>query len=342
MLYISVMKGHSWEMNRKERGTDRFSWCETKVSCYIHTVVRPSSSSFFGGKNVDFITFPLVTFTGSWQFSSEWPWVSPYRYVTSGNTQIFKNLTLLDTQKGKRGGKKSNGPEIIHIFVLLTQHYWYKMTEQVLTSFKHSVVRSFWNLSKLAFSSQERGLCAVSKLVRRKPVSLGYLFIWVPVFNFCKHLNAEGDTAKKHKQAYLCPKPESSKGRDNSEKAPLSRDPRLCAKTLSSILPGSVPHWGPSQPQLTLRLPVLNSGNWHPPLTFKVAKINHSGYLTLGTTCFKLFFALQNVYNLTPQQQPTHRDPAPSGKLDLDHLPEHFRALPLPVNLLTLFRNWNA
>lgn len=139
---------------------------------------------------------------------------------------------------------------------------------------------------------------------------------------------------KKHERAYLCPKPGSSKGSDNREEAP----------TLSSILPGSVPKRGPSGPPPHPDPPPACPALRQPTSSLNLQSGKDKSFRLPDSWdhLFQIILRSPNVYNLSPKQQPTHRDPAPSSKLDLDCLPEHFRALPLPVNLLTLFRNWNA
>lgn len=96
---------------------------------------------------------------------------------------------------------------------------------------------------------------------------------------------------------------------------------------------------GPLSPCLTLRLPVPDSGNCQASLNLQSGKDKSLWLPDSWDHLFQIILRTPNVYIPTSKQQPTHSDPAPSGKLDLDSLPSRFRALPLPVNLLTVFRN---
>lgn len=148
-------------------------------------------------------------------------------------------------------------------------------------------------------------MCTVSKLARCKPVSLAYLLIWVPVFNFWIRRNAEADATKKSTSRHIF-----ALNQDPQRAMTTARRPRFigtpdCVQSPShpscqalsqsggplSLPPDTLPA-GPRFRQLTSSL------------TFKVAEINHSSYLTLGTTCSKLFFALQMFIIWPPNNNP--------------------------------------
>ena len=78
---------------------------------------------------------------------------------------------------------------------------------------------------------------------------------------------------------------------------------------------------GPLSPCLTLRLPVPDSGNRQASLNLQSGKDKSLLLPDSWDHLFQIILRTPNVYIPTSKQQPTHSDPAPSNKLDLDSLP---------------------
>lgn len=145
-------------------------------------------------------------------------------------------------------------------------------------------------MSKLALSGKDSRLCVHSP--NRQEGNLSWLSAHLSsCFKFLYVSENRGRLFKKAGADAAAPEPALAGGDDRDDEAPAfyrpgSRDPpihpaRLCPKGRA-----------PAAPR-TLTPPVPVSGSLRPPLTFKVAERNCAGYLTLGTTCSKLFFPLQ-------------------------------------------------
>lgn len=168
---------------------------------------------------------------------------------------------------------------------------------------------------------RQSATCTFSRPVRSKPVSLGCLFLWAPVLNFCIYTKAEAAFAKKAPAATSAPSLVSSDGWWQGWRSPafyrpgsVCRDPLIHPSRLHPKV-GALP----ALPDPQAACPRFRQ----PPASPNLQSGKDKSFRLPDSWdhLFQIILCSPNVYNLTPKQQPTHSDPAPSGKLDLDSLP---------------------